>query len=112
MASSLSNLADNLSKVVHQTKCKYGHDNKKCEVFGIKYKGCECCLEYTSLKDDLIEYKYLCCNKNYFKNFDENLKNRFAKCTNFVTMVSISLFFLLQKDVYPYEYMDDWEKLN
>ena len=82
MASSLSNLVDNLSKVVYQTKCKYGHVNKKCEVWN-KYKDCEYCLEYTSLKDDLIEYKYLCCNKNYLKNFDENLKNRFANMYKF-----------------------------
>ena len=27
-------------------------------------------------------------------------------------MTSLSLFMLLQKRVYPYEYMDDWEKFN
>ena len=47
MASSLSNLV-NLAEGIHKIKCKYGHDNKKC-------KGCECCLEYTSVEDDLIE---------------------------------------------------------
>ena len=58
-----------------------------------------------------MEYKCLCCNKNYPKNFDENLKRRF-----FITMISnhyINKFnLLLQKVVYPYEYMDDWEKFN
>ena len=34
---------------------------------GIKFKDCECYLEYTSFKDDLVEYKCLCCNKNYQK---------------------------------------------
>ena len=29
MASSLSNLANNLVQTIHRTKCKYGHDNKK-----------------------------------------------------------------------------------
>ena len=26
---------------------------------GTKYKDCECCLEYTSIIDDLVEYKDL-----------------------------------------------------
>ena len=29
MASSLSNLVNNLAKGIHKIKCKYGHDNKK-----------------------------------------------------------------------------------
>ena len=37
MASSLSNLANNLSEGLHRIKCKLGHDNKKCETCGIKY---------------------------------------------------------------------------
>ena len=32
---------------------------KKCETSGIKYKDCNCCLEYITVKDDLIEYKCL-----------------------------------------------------
>ena len=28
MASSLSNLANNLSEGIHRIKCKFGHDNK------------------------------------------------------------------------------------
>ena len=66
-ASSLSNLADDIAKKVHKIKCKYGHANRKCETCEIKYK------EYTSIKDDLKECKYSCCNQNYQKQFDENL---------------------------------------
>ena len=29
MASSLSNLCNNLSEGIHRVKCKYGHDDKK-----------------------------------------------------------------------------------
>ena len=36
---------------------------KKCETCGIKYKYCDCFLEYADFKDDLIKYKRLCCNK-------------------------------------------------
>ena len=32
---------------------------------GIKYKHWDCFLEYTNFKDNLIEYKCLCCIKNY-----------------------------------------------
>ena len=31
MASSLSNLVNNLSEGIHKIKCKYRHDDKKCE---------------------------------------------------------------------------------
>ena len=44
---------------------------------GIKFKNCECCLEYTSFKDDSVEYKCLYCHKIYQKKFDESLKTRF-----------------------------------
>ena len=55
MASSSSNLVNNLSEGLHRIKCKLGHDNKTCETCGIKYKYCDCFLEYTYFKDDLIE---------------------------------------------------------
>ena len=41
MASSLSNLVNNLDQGIHKIKYKYGHDNKKCETCVIKYKDCE-----------------------------------------------------------------------
>ena len=36
MASSLSNLVNNLSEGIHKLKCKFGHDDKKYETCGIK----------------------------------------------------------------------------
>ena len=74
MTSLLSNLVNNLSEGIHKIKCKYEHNNKKCETFTIKYKYCDCFLEHTSFKDDLIEYKCLCCNKNFQHKFDKKLK--------------------------------------
>ena len=38
MASSLSNLFNNLPEETHKIKCKYKHDDNKCETCGIKYK--------------------------------------------------------------------------
>ena len=76
MASSLSNLVNKLSEGIHRIKCKFGHDDKKCEICGIKYKYCDFFLEYTNFKDELIENKCLYCNKNYQHKFDEKLKER------------------------------------
>ena len=58
MASSLSNLVDNLAEVVHKTKCK----------------DFDCFLEYESVKGNLIKYKCLSCNKDYPNKLDEKFK--------------------------------------
>ena len=55
MASSLSNLANNLREGIHKIKCKDVDDDKKCKTCRIKYKYCDCFLEYKNFKDDLIE---------------------------------------------------------
>ena len=38
MASSLSNLVNNLAEGIHKIKGKYRHDHEKCETYEIKYK--------------------------------------------------------------------------
>ena len=86
MSSYLSNLANNISKEIHRIKCKFGRNDKKYETCRIKYGYCICFLEYTNFKDDLIQYKCLCSNKNHKQKFDIN-NNKF-----------ISLF---RKGVYP-----------
>ena len=45
----LSNLVNNLAEEIHKIKCKYGRYDKIFETWGIKYKDCECCLEYTNV---------------------------------------------------------------
>ena len=67
MASSLSNLVNNFAEGVYEIKCKYENIDKKFETCGIRYKDCGCFLDNTDFRDDLIEYKCLCCNKNYKK---------------------------------------------
>ena len=49
MANSLSNLVNNLSEGIHKIKCKYRHNDKECRTCSIKYKYCNCFLEYTDL---------------------------------------------------------------
>ena len=109
MASSLSNLVYNFSEGIHRIKCKFGHDNKKYETYGIKCKYCDCFLEY---KNDLIEYKCLCCNKNYQNNFPEKLRDSFFNTYKFSKHGNNKFLLLLRKGIYFYEYIDDWEKFN
>ena len=103
MASSLSNLVNNLSKGIHKMTCKYGNNDKKCGTWGIKYKYCDCFLKCTSFKGNLIEYKCLPSNKNYQQKFDEKLKGGFFKTHNFSNHDNNKFLLLLRKGVYPYE---------
>ena len=69
-------------------------------------------LEYINFKDDLIEYKYLCCDKTNQQKFDEKLKEKFFNIYKFSNHDINKFLLLLRKDVYLYEYMDDWEKFK
>ena len=112
MASSISNLFNCLAEGTNKIKCNCGHDDKNCETRGIRCKDCECCLEYTNVKDNLIEYTFLCCNKNYPKMFHKILKNIFANTYKFSNHNINKLILLLPKGVYPYKYIDDLKKFD
>ena len=91
MASSLSNLVDNLIERIQKIKCKH----------------CDCFLEYESVKDNLIKYNCLFCNKDCLNKIDEELKKRFKNTFKFSNNDINKFILLLRKGVYPYEYMDD-----
>ena len=112
MASSLSNLVNDFSEGIHRIKCKYREDDKKYDTCRIKYSYCNCFLEYTNFKDDLIEYKYLCCNKNYQPKFYEKSKGWIFKTYKYSNHDNKEFILLLEKGVYPYEHTDDWGKFN
>ena len=63
-------------------------------------------IEYTNLKDNLIEYKLLSCNKIYQQKFDKKLKERFFNTYEFCNHDNDKSI-LLQKGVYHCSYMDD-----
>ena len=44
-----------LSGGIRRIKCKFEHDDKKCETSGIKYKYCDCFLEYKKFKDNRVQ---------------------------------------------------------
>ena len=99
-------------KELNRVKCKFGHDDKKCEKCRTKYKYCDCFLENSNVKGDLTEYKCLCCDKNYQHKFDDKLKERFFNTYTFCDYDNNKFILLLKEGAYPFEYMDDWEKFN
>ena len=112
VASSLSNLVNNLSEGIHKFKYKHGHHDQECDTYRDQYKYCDCFLECTIFRDELIEFKRLCCNTNYQQKFDEKLKERFFSTYKFSNQDNIKFILLLRKGVCPFEYIDDWEKFN
>ena len=91
MATSLSNLIDNLTKVMHNIKCE----------------DCDCFLENESVKKNSIKYKCLSCNKDYSNKINEELKKRFKNTFKFSNSVINKFVLLLGKGVYLYHYMND-----
>ena len=96
MASSLSNLADNLAEGIHN----------------MRRNDCDCFLEYESVKNNLIKYKCLPSNKDYSNKLYEKLKQKFKSTFKFSNNDIKKFILLLRKFLYPFDYMDDWEKFN
>ena len=102
MSTSLPTLVDNLSnKIIENGKCK----------------NCDWCLDYIKIRKrgELI-FERLNCKRRYLKKIDDlelkKLKKNFRNTYNFCNNDINKFMLLLRKDVYPYEYMDDWDRFN
>ena len=96
MSSSLSKLVDNLSEGIHNNKCV----------------DCNSCLDYFKIKNKKLLLKCFNCNAYYRKKFNKDLikklKNTCSFCNNHIN----KFVSLLRKGVYPYEYVDNWERFS
>ena len=68
-----------------------------------KCTDCKSYLDYTVFKDDQLIFRCFECKKNYKKNFNKELIERFANIYEFCDKVINKFILLLKKGVYPYE---------
>ena len=65
-----------------------------------------------SVKDDQLIFRCFNCKRNYKKKYNKELIKSFANIYEFCNQHINKFILLLRKGVYPYEYMDTWERFD
>ena len=84
MSTSLSKLVDNLSEGLHNNRCV----------------DCKSCLDYMNTKDEKLILRCFSCKKNYEKDFNKELIERFPNIYEFCNEDLNKFILLLRKGVY------------
>ena len=63
-------------------------------------------------KDEQLIFRCFRCKKNYEKNFNKELIQRFANTYEFCNGDLNKVILFLRKGVYPFEYMDSWQRFD
>ena len=100
MPSKLSNLVDNLPEI----------NNKDCKTC-IERKNIKSECEFIGFKNNRLNYRCKECNGTSAKSVND-LIEKFPRMYKFCDGDLNKFVLLLRKDVYPYEYMDSWERFN
>ena len=96
MSSSLSKLVDNLSEGINNNKCV----------------DCNSCLDYIKIKNKKLLLKCFNCNVYYRKKTNKDLIKKFKNTYSFCNNDINKFVLLLRKDIYPYEYVANWERFS